>query len=89
VDGATFAPHFRWRSGGVWGGESEIGKIASLFASDIHTAVADDGRAVAAWSYYHCYYNSSYPDRCSDVPLSTLPANTLAAIGNIFVAVYR
>jgi hypothetical protein len=39
------------------GADSEVGKIANLYASEIHTAVADDGRAVAAWTYYHCYYD--------------------------------
>jgi hypothetical protein len=89
VDGSTFAPHFRWRSNGTWGVESEVGKIADLYASDIHVGVADDGRAVAAWTYYHCYYLSSHPDKCADVPLSSLPASAQAAIGNLFVAVYK
>ena len=89
VDGSTFAPHFRWRSNGAWGVESEVGRMDNLYASDIRIGVADDGRTVAAWSYYHCYYDSSHPDKCSDAPLASLPASTRAAIGNLFVAVYK
>ena len=89
VDGSTFAPHFRWRRNGAWDVDSEVGKIASLYASDIHIGVTDDGRAVAAWTYYHCYYDSAHPDKCDDVPLSSLPASAQAAIGNLFVAVYK
>jgi hypothetical protein len=89
LDGSTFAPHFRWRSNGAWGADSEVGKIANLYASEIHTAVADDGRAVAAWTYYHCYYDDLHPDECSDVPLTSLPASAQAAIANVFVAVYK
>ena len=89
VEGSTFAPHFRWRSNGAWGVESEVGKIDHLYAAEIRTGVADDGRAVAAWTYYHCYYDSNYPDRCADAPLTSLPASTTAAISNVFVAVYK
>jgi hypothetical protein len=89
VDGSTFAPHFRWRSNGTWGVESEVGKIDNLYASKIHVGVADDGRAVAAWTYYHCYYNINYPERCADAPLASLPASTKAAIASLFVAVYK
>jgi hypothetical protein len=89
VDGSTFAPHFRWRRNGTWGVDSEVGKISHLYASDIHIGVTDDGRAVAAWTYYHCFYDDSHPDKCDDVPLSSLPAGDQAAIGNLFVAVYR
>jgi hypothetical protein len=51
--------------------------------------VADDGRSVAAWTYYHCYYDTNHPDRCADAPLASLPASTKAAIANLFVAVYK
>lgn len=66
-----------------------MGRIDNLYASDIHIGVADDGRAVAAWTYYHCSYDSLHPDKCSDAPLSSLPASTKAAIANLFVAVYK
>jgi hypothetical protein len=89
VDGSTFAPHFRWRRNGTWGVESEVGRIDNLYTSDLHIGVADDGRAVAAWTYYHCSYDSLHPDKCSDTPLSSLPASTKAAIATLFVAVYK
>jgi hypothetical protein len=89
VDGSTFAPHFRWRSSGSWGVESEVGKIDNLYASKIRVGVADDGRAVAAWTYYHCYYDINHPEKCADAPLSSLPADSKAAIANLFVAVYK
>ena len=89
VDGSTFAPYFRWRRNGIWAVESEVGRIDNLYTSDLHIGVADDGRAVAAWTYYHCFYDSLHPDKCSDAPLSSLPASTKAAIANLFVAVYK
>ena len=89
VDGSTFAPHFRWRRNGTWGVESEVGRIDNLYTSDLHIGVADDGRAVAAWTYYHCSYDSLHPDECSDAPLSSLPASTKAAIATLFVSAYK
>jgi hypothetical protein len=85
-DGNTFAPQFCWRSNGKWGAVSDVGTIQHLYASKIHIGVADNGRAVAAWTYYHCYYDINHPEKCTDTPSFSPPANTIA---NVFVAVYK
>jgi hypothetical protein len=91
ISDTEFAPHFRWRSGNTWGSETERGVIPDMFSSDMRLGVTDDGRAVAAWTYYHCDPSSSGGDTACPTgkPWSGLSAASKAAWGNIFVAVYR
>ena len=91
ISDTVFAPHSRWRSNNTWGPEAEIGMIPEMFSSDMRLAVTDDGRAVAAWTYYHCDPGSSHAsDICPNAKTwDNLSAASKAAWGNIFVSAYR
>ncbi len=90
VSDTAFAPHFAWQIDGTWT-EAEVGKIADLFAEHIRVGVADNGQAVAAWTYYHCSPISDRADKICPTAkqFSALDAATKAAWGNVFVSVYR
>jgi hypothetical protein len=86
-----YTPHFRWRTNNTWGSDTELGVIDDLFASNIRLGVTDDGRAVAAWTYYHCDPNYSHADIICPTAKSwdDLSAASKAAYEAVFVSVYR
>jgi hypothetical protein len=86
-----FVPHLRWRFGGTWGQDIETGKVLDMFANDMRIAVSDDGRAIAAWSYYHCYPDSTYAStRCPTAKADKdVSATSWAASGSVYAVVYR
>ena len=54
VSDTEYVPNFRWRIGNTWGSVVQTGLVLDLFSTALTLAVSDDGRAVAAWTYYHC-----------------------------------
>lgn len=92
VSDNEFVPHLRWRTAGVWGEDLEIGRVLDMFATDLQIAVSDDGRAIAAWNYYHC--DSSVSNYASIIcptakPMSNVSSESIAALSRVHLAVYR
>jgi hypothetical protein len=84
-------PHLRWRFGSTWGQDLETGKVLDMLAYGMSIAVSDDGRAIAAWSYYRCSPNDTYastecPTAKADKDVS---AASLAAWYSVYAVVYR
>jgi hypothetical protein len=84
-------PHLRWRFGSTWGQDLETGKVLDMFAYGMRIAVSDDGRAIAAWSYYHCspsdtYASTECPTAKADKDVS---AASWATSGSVYAVVYR
>jgi hypothetical protein len=91
INDTQYAAHFRWRTNNTWGVDTELGVIADLFATDIRLAVTDDGRAVAAWTYYHC--DPGWSEAAVVCPTAktwdALSTDSKAAYEAVFVSVYR
>lgn len=90
VDNSTIAPQLAWQINGTWT-QAEVGKVADMFAANIRTGVADNGQAVAAWTYYFCNPEASQNDGiCPNAKKwDALAADSKAVWGNVFVSVYR
>jgi hypothetical protein len=90
IDNSTITPQLAWQIDGTWT-QAEIGKVADMFAAGIRTGVADNGQAVAAWTYYFC--NPEADQNAKICPNAkkwdALAAESKAVWGNVFVSVYR
>jgi hypothetical protein len=86
-----FAPHLRWRRDNVWGPETEVGMIPDMFSSVLGFGIADNGNAVAVWTYSHCAPGSdSFEKVCPTAKTwDEMSQISQAARGATYVSIYR
>jgi len=83
----AFGPRVLWRSAtGAFSNPVDLGTLAKAYAYGMQAGVADDGRAAVAWSY-HVGLEDKSP--LSFLDIADLPAASQAAIGGVFVSIYR
>jgi hypothetical protein len=86
-----FAPHLRWRRDNVWDTETEVGVIPDLFSSVLSFGIADNGNAVAVWTYSHCAPNSNdYEKACPTAKTwEAMSPTSQTAWSTAYVSIYR
>lgn len=91
ISDTEYAPNLRWRTDDTWATVEQIGMVPDLFSSDMKVAAADDGRAVAAWYYYHCDPGWSEAEYVCPTAkdLDELSAESTRALWTVYVSVYR